>query len=91
MEIFKELNNLGYKHYLPMTVEELDALSIDSVEFSIEANLAFDWFREKHNYLCWINKDDETFTYNINFRYNINLGDTILGLQGFKTYEEAHL
>lgn len=48
MEIFKELNNLGYNHYLPMTVEELDTLSIDSVEFSIEANLAFDWFRDKH-------------------------------------------
>lgn len=47
MEIFKELNNLGYKQYLPMTVEELDTLNIDSVEFSIEANLAFDWFREK--------------------------------------------
>ena len=47
MEIFRNLNKLGYKHYLDYTVEELDGLNIKSKEFSIESNLAFDWFREK--------------------------------------------
>ena len=49
MEIFRNLNKLGYKHYLDYTVEELDSLNIKSKEFSIESNLAFDWFREKYN------------------------------------------
>ena len=46
MEIFRDLNKLGYKHYLDYTIEELDSLDIKSKEFSIESNLVFDWFRD---------------------------------------------
>lgn len=48
MEIFKQLNKLGYKHYVDLTIEELDKLPIDSIERRIECSLIIDWFREKH-------------------------------------------
>ena len=32
MEIFKQLEKLGYKHYIDLTIEELDALSINDIE-----------------------------------------------------------
>ena len=48
MEIFKQLKNLGYKHYVDLTIEELDALPIDDIEKRIEYSLVIDWFRENH-------------------------------------------
>lgn len=84
MEIFKELNNLGYKQYLPMTVEELDVLSIDSVEFSIEANLAFEWFREKHNLHCVIDEYENPKSWG----YLIN-NDDLDEAFSFSSYKEA--
>lgn len=45
---------------------------------------AFDWFMEQGN-LSWIDENDETFRYNIQFTF---VG-SILGLQGFRTYEQA--
>lgn len=84
MEIFKELNNLGYKQYLPITVEGLDVLSIDSVEFSIEANLAFDWFRKKYNLHCVIDEYENPKSWG----YLIN-DDELTESFGYNTYEEA--
>lgn len=49
MEIFKQLKELGYKHYIDLTIEELDNLSINNIERRIECSLVIDWFREKHN------------------------------------------
>ena len=49
MEIFKQLKNLGYKHYIDLTIEELDKLPIDNIEKRIEYSLVIDWFREKHD------------------------------------------
>ena len=48
MEIFKQLKKLGYKHYVDLTIEELDKLPIDNIERRIECSLVIDWFREKH-------------------------------------------
>lgn len=48
MELFKELSELGYKHYTENTVEELDNLQLRSEERIMEQTLAFRWFREKH-------------------------------------------
>ena len=48
MEIFKQLNKLGYKHYVDLTIEELDKLPIDRIKRRIECSLIIDWFREKH-------------------------------------------
>lgn len=48
--VFKQLKNLGYKHYVGLTIEELDKLPIDNIERRIECSLVIDWFREKHNY-----------------------------------------
>ena len=48
MEIFKQLNKLGYKHYVDLTIEELDKLPIDSIKRRIECSLIIDWFREKY-------------------------------------------
>ena len=49
MEIFKQLKELGYKHYVDLTIEELDALPIDNIEKRIEYSLAIDWFRNNHS------------------------------------------
>jgi len=46
---------------------------------------AFDWFREE-GVISWIDRNDNTFRYNIEFS-----NGSILGLQGFVTYEEARL
>src|SRR5690606_25333382 len=46
---------------------------------------AFDWFR-KEGVISWIDRNDNTFRYNIEFS-----NGSILGLQGFVTYEEARL
>lgn len=66
MEIFKQLKNLGYKHYIDLTIEELEALPIDNVEKRIEYSLVIDWFREKYNMNVVIQntyygRKDETF------------------------------
>lgn len=47
MEIFKQLKKLGYKHYIDLTIEELDALPIDNIEKRIEYSLVIDWLREE--------------------------------------------
>lgn len=49
MEIFKELKKLGYIHYSATTIEELDALPLNSAERISEQALVLRWFREKHN------------------------------------------
>lgn len=57
-------------------------------EYCIAAPLwqqAFDWFREE-GVISWIDRNDNTFRYNIEFS-----NGSILGLQGFVTYEEARL
>ena len=49
MEIFKQLKNLGYKQYVDLTIEKLDALPINNIKKRIECSLVIDWFREKYN------------------------------------------
>lgn len=45
---------------------------------------AFDWFAEK-GYSSYIDRNDYTF------RYNIDKGNSILGLQGFETHTQAKI
>ncbi len=48
---------------------------------------AFRWFREEYNWMGWI---DQGFTNT--FRYNIcENNESVLGLEGFETYEDAEL
>ena len=49
MEIFKQLKELGYKHYIDLTIEELDKLPIDCIERRDECSLVIDWLRKEHN------------------------------------------
>ena len=56
MEIFKQLKKLGYKNYIDLTIEELDALSINDIEKRIEYSLVIDWFRDKHHTNIEINR-----------------------------------
>jgi hypothetical protein len=46
MEIFKELNKLGYEHYTKNTIGELDDLPLNSEERIMEQALVFRWFRK---------------------------------------------
>ena len=90
MEIFRDLNKLGYKHYLDYTIEELDSLDIKSKEFSIESNLAFRFFREKYglHYIICKNIQMDGYGYRevILISYMEENENTI-----FKTYEEAEV
>ena len=63
MEIFKQLKKLGYKHYIDLTIEELDALSINDIEKRIEYSLVIDWFREKYNIHIEIELTDNTMQF----------------------------
>jgi len=49
MEIFKELKKLGYIHYSATTIEELDALPLNSTVRTMEQALVLRWFRENYN------------------------------------------
>ena len=94
MEIFRNLNKLGYKHYLDYTVEELDSLNIKSKEFSIESNLAFDWFRDKYNLVSEIFNNPEYDWKNWKYRFywtteRLRLSNISDG--NYETYEEARL
>lgn len=70
MEIFKQLKKLGYKHYIDLTIEELDALSINDIEKRIEYSLVIDWFREKHDVIIDVAK---IYNGTENYHYAINL------------------
>ncbi len=48
MKTFQYLRGLGYAHYLPLTVHELDTLPIGSEERTVENALAFRFFRENY-------------------------------------------
>ena len=95
MEIFRDLNKLGYKHYLDYTIEELDNLDIKSKEFSIESTLAFDWFRKKHKLHSFIYNPIDKINYCFeikNISEFINYGNLSEMQSGIKyTYEEARL
>jgi hypothetical protein len=52
MEIFKELNKKGYKHYYEGTVEELDSMDKDNQHLHSEIMQVIMWFYEKHG--IWI-------------------------------------
>ena len=88
MEIFKQLKELGYKHYIDLTIEELDALSINDIEKRIEYSLVIDWFREKHN--IWIQIEMQYYD-GITYTYTIiqNNGKVIKYEEEFHEYYEA--
>ena len=90
MEIFRDLNKLGYKHYLDYTIEELDSLDIKSKEFSIESNLVFDFFREKYNMSGEVYIFKGFWNFDIeDFKNDIQLFTTNEIV--YSTHEEAHL
>ena len=100
MEIFKQLKKLGYKHYIDLTVEKLDALPINSIEKKIEYSLVIDWFREKHKYSVSIHVDEDNSTpSNIKYWYCIDsffevpnnkiVREGIEEVGNFNSFEEA--
>lgn len=52
MEIFKQLNKKGYKHYYDGTVEELDSMNKDNQHLHSEIMQVVMWLYEKHR--IWI-------------------------------------
>ena len=63
MEIFKQLNKLGYKHHVDLTIEQLDKLPINNIERRIECSLIIDWFRERYNWLIVVDVANSTEYY----------------------------
>ena len=94
MEIFKQLKKLGYKHYVDLTIEELDALPIDDIEKRIEYSLVIDWFREKHNmyieitYEGGLQKDTSLYSFQIWSNQTSNKSDK---MNYYKAREQAIL
>ena len=94
MEIFKQLNKLGYKHYVDLTIDELDKLPIDSIERRIECSLIIDWFRDKYNLVSEIFHNPEYEWKNWKYRFywtteRLRLSNISDG--HYETYEEARL
>ena len=52
MEIFKQLNKKGYKHYYEGTVEELEFMDKDNQHLRSEIMQVIMWLYEKHG--VWI-------------------------------------
>ena len=52
MEIFKELNKKGYKHYYDGTIEELDRMDKNNPDLHSEIMQIIMWLYEKHG--IWI-------------------------------------
>ena len=71
MEIFKELKKLGYKHYIDLTIEELDALPIDNIEKRIEYSLIIDWLRNEHDIVIEIVRKKYFDTYVNSYAYEV--------------------
>jgi hypothetical protein len=86
MKIFKELKKLGYIHYSPTTIEELDDLPLNSAERISEQALVLRWFREKYG-LCIVIKpiDDKK----LDLGYNLLKNGLIMNAH--LTYEGAEL
>ena len=58
MEIFKQLNKKGYKHYYEGTIEELDSMDKDNQHLHSEIMQVIMWLYEKHG--IWINVWSDT-------------------------------
>lgn len=52
MEIFKQLNKKGYKHYYGGTIEELDNMDKDNPDLYSEIMQVIMWLCEKHG--VWV-------------------------------------
>jgi len=71
MEIFKELKKLGYKHYVDLTIEELDLLPINDIKKKIEYSLVIDWFRKKYSlHITITSQSQESWQWHIQFPHD---------------------
>lgn len=82
MEIFKQLNKKGYKHYYEGTVEELDSMDKDNQHLYSEIMQIIMWLYEKHG--IWIYISDSSAR--LGFRYQIQRLK-ILGENNFSSEE----
>ena len=69
MEIFKQLNKKGYKHYYEGTVEELDSMDKDNQHLHSEIMQVIMWLYEKHG--IWVSVTFKRHSQNKHFSYNI--------------------
>jgi hypothetical protein len=95
MEIFKELNKKGYKHYCEGTVEELDDMDRNNPDLHSEIMQVIMWLYEKHG--IWINVGgdcDYKFKFEIHtwnwyeHEKTYRLGHIVLGESFFDTSSE---
>ena len=91
MEIFKQLKKLGYKHYIDLTIDELDALSNDSIEKRIEYSLVIDWFREEYELHLLIYRLNDNWVWQIfDIERNCYITEMTVGFSEIKrSYEEC--
>lgn len=82
MEIFKQLNKKGYKHYYEGTIEELDSMDKDNQHLHSEIMQVIMWLYKKHG--IWIYISDSSAR--LGFRYQIQKLK-ILGENNFSSEE----
>lgn len=92
MELFKELSELGYKHYTENTVEELDSLQLSSEERIMEQALVFRWFREKYGLEGVVQRSEDFVWYKWKIsQYNEDSKKYVADWYEYEAYEEAEL
>jgi hypothetical protein len=93
MKMFSELEKLGYKKYSEKSFEELDELSFDSEEVTIEKSFVFKWFRDLYKIYCSVdpiyNANNKGFDDNIVFVYSVFIDDNNINAGYELSYEEA--
>lgn len=57
MEIFKQLNKKGYKHYYEGTIEELDSMNKDNPHLHSEIMQVVMWLYEKYGIWIWVEQN----------------------------------
>ena len=91
MDLIQKATRLGYKHYSEFTIEELDKLSLNSLNKQIEYYLIQKWLREVHNLeVISMHADDFASWYKYKIRKLSKVGAEIIKTEmEFKSYEEA--
>ena len=86
MEIFKQLNKKGYKHYYGGTIEELDCMDKNNPDLYSEIMQVIMWLYEKYN--IWISVDPEIDTNTWFHTITHNKSETVFG--NYSTLTEAY-
>lgn len=88
MEIFKQLNKKGYKHYYDGTVEELDSMNKDNQHLHSEIMQVVMWLYKKHG--IWVMVGRIKYKSLIRWDFYVNGNYPKQNLMGYNSPTEAY-